>query len=181
MAIWGSENKYKCFEVRMKYQAGYAQTGSWTSGETEHGGVGWFHPFGPSRYVCGNDFAEAKDFPLENYFSPYWQQTYDTSLFCVYQLEDGCIYAWDGILAVRGPGQLEIPLNSEGERRDVLVNVIVGGTGAYEGAFGLMMGTAEGSGELGKAPDGSMLPEALIKDLSGYIKIPVESAARAKY
>ena len=31
MAIWGSENKYKCYEVHMKYQAGYAQTEEWTT------------------------------------------------------------------------------------------------------------------------------------------------------
>lgn len=44
----------------MKYQAGYAQTEEWTSGKTQHGGVGWFHPFGPSRYYCGTEFDEAK-------------------------------------------------------------------------------------------------------------------------
>lgn len=176
MATWGSENKYKCYEVHMKYQAGYAQTEPWTSGKTQHGGVGWFHPFGPSRYYCGTEFAEAKDFPLENYFSEYWQQVYDTSLFCVYQLEDGNIYAWDGIFAVRGPrGELEVPLDTEGGHRDILVNVIVGGSGAYTGAFGLMMGTAEGAGKEGTAFNGSVLPEALIKDLHGYIKIPVEN------
>lgn len=174
MAIWGSENQYKCYEVHMKYQAGYAQTEAWTSGKTQHGGVGWFHPFGPSRYYCGTEFAEAKDYPLEQYFSEYWQKTYDTSLFCVYHLEDGDIYAWDGIFAVRGKtGDMEVPLDTEGEHRDILVNVIVGGSGAYTGAYGLMMGTAEGAGNVGIAANGSLLPEALIKDLRGYIKIPV--------
>ena len=72
------------------------------------------------------------------------QKTYDTSLFCVYHMEDGDIYAWDGIFAVRGKGSIELPLDQEGERRDVLVNVIVGGSGAYKGAISLMMGTAEG-------------------------------------
>lgn len=173
MATWGSENKYRCVEVHMKYQAGYAQTEEWTSGKTQHGGVGWFHPFGPSRYYCGTEFAEAAAFPLEDYFSEYWQKVYDTSLFCVYHLDDGDIYAWDGIFAVRDRGEIEVPLDAEGERRDVLVNVIVGGSGAYAGAFGLMMGTAEGSGKVGTAANGSVMPEALIKDLRGYIKIPI--------
>ena len=175
MSTWGSKDTYKCFEVRMKYQAGYAQTEAWTSGSTEHGGGGWFHPFGPSRYYCGTGFEEAEAFPLEQYFSPYWQETYNTSLFCVYQLEDGNLYAWDGIFAVRDRGDIEVPLDTDGSRRDVLVNVIVGGSGAYEGAFGLMMGTAEGSGKVGQAPDGSFLPEALIKDLHGYIKLPLKN------
>lgn len=159
----------------MKYQAGYAQTEEWTSGKTQHGGVGWFHPFGPSRYYCGTEFDEAKNFPPERYFSEYWQKVYNTSLFCVYHLEDGDLYAWDGIFAVRGKtGDMEVPLDTEGEHRDILVNVIVGGSGAYTGAYGLMMGTAEGAGKAGKASNGSILPEALIKDLRGYIKIPVE-------
>ena len=54
----------------------------------------------------------------------------------------------------------------------MLINVIVGGTGRYEGARGLMIGTAEGGGEgkvCGKWPDGSdlELPETIMKDLSG--------------
>ena len=175
MATWGSENKYRCYEVQLKYQAGYAQTEKWTSGTTEHGGVGWFHPFGPSRYYCGTGFDEAKEYPLENYFSEYWQKTYDTSLFCVYHMEDGDIYAWDGIFAVRGKGSIELPMDQEGERRDVLVNVIVGGSGAYRGAIGLMMGTAEGAGKIGTAANGGKMPEALIKDLRGYIKVPLEN------
>lgn len=175
---WGSDNKYKCFNVHMCYQAGYAQMEEWTSGHTEHGGVGWFHPFGPSRYYCGTEFKEAEAFPLDDYFSEYWKEVYDTSLFCVYQLEDGNIYARDGIFCVRGKSSnVEIPLDSDPDcmYRNVLVNVIVGGSGAYEGAVGLMIGTTEGSGKLGPTPDGGMLPEALIKDLTGWIKVPLES------
>ena len=66
-------------------------------------------------------------------------------------------------------------MDQEGERRDVLVNVIVGGSGAYRGAIGLMMGTAEGAGKIGTAANGGQMPEALIKDLRGYIKVPLEN------
>ena len=90
-------------------------------------------------------------------------------------MEDGDIYAWDGIFAVRGKGSIELPMDQEGERRDVLVNVIVGGSGAYRGAIGLMVGTAEGAGKIGTAANGGQMPEALIKDLRGYIKVPLEN------
>ncbi len=172
----GSENKYVCYDVRMSYQAGYAQFKDWTSGKTVHAGVGWFHPFGPSHYFCGREgFEEAKNYPLENYFSDWWMETFDTRAFCVYRLADGDIYAWDGIFAVRdSSGDIEIPHNSSFLRRDVLTNIIVGGTGAYEGAIGIMTGTAEGGGEVKTLDNGLTLPEGLLKVLSGYIKIPIK-------
>lgn len=174
MADWGSENKYKCYDVHMKYQAGYAQMKKWSSGETQHSGTGWFHPFGLSHYYCGVGFDEAKDYPPEDYFSDYWNKEYDTSLFCVYRMEDGDIYAWDGVFAVRGKGIEEIPFDSVFERRDVVVNIIVGGTGAYSGARGIMIGTAEGAGEIRQIDEEESLPEVLIKDLQGYLKVPME-------
>jgi len=57
---------------------------------------------------------------------------------------------------------------------DILTNVIVGGTGKYEGARGIMLGTAEGSGwsKVCNEEIGQTLPQALLKCLEGYIKIP---------
>ena len=121
---------------------------------------------------------EAKNFPLDKFFTDDWMENFETDLFCIYRMPDGDIYAWDGIFAVRGldAGKC-IGYNSEYTRQDVLVNIIVGGTGRYEGARGVMVGTAEGGGAtkvVGEMPDGSPLelPETIMKDLSGYIRIP---------
>ena len=172
------------FECTMKYHAGYNVYKTWPNGGmTIHSGIGWFHPFGPSEYygmanIPGNECEESKLFPLDKCFTEDWMKNYETDLFCIYRLPDGDIYAWDGIFACRGvdPGKC-IGFNSELQRQDVLINVIVGGTGKYEGARGLMIGTAEGAGSgkvCGKWPDGKdlELPETIMKDLQGYIRIP---------
>ena len=171
------------FHARMNYHAGYGVYKTWPNGGlTIHSGIGWFHPFGPSEYygmACPPDnmCEEAKQFPLDKFFTDDWMENFETDLFCIYRMPDGDIYAWDGMFAVRGkdPGKC-IVYNSEYTRQDVLVNVIVGGTGRYEGARGLMIGTAEGGGKtqvVGKMPDGSdlELPETIMKDLDGYIRI----------
>ena len=174
------------YNVRMNYHAGYNVYKVWPNGGmTIHSGIGWFHPFGPSEYfgmanVPGNFCEESKLFPLEQFFTEDWMKNFETDLFCIYRLPEGDIYAWDGIFAVRGvdAGKCVI-FNSTLERQDVLINVIVGGTGKFEGARGLMIGTAEGGGPTkvcGKWPDGSdlELPETIMKDLQGYIRIPAK-------
>lgn len=170
--------------VRMNYHAGYGVYNEWPNGGmTIHSGIGWFHPFGPSEYwgvAClpDNFCEEAKQFPLEKFFTEDWMENFETDLFCIYRLPDGDIYAWDGMMAVRGKDAHKcIVYNSEYTRQDVLVNVIVGGTGRYEGARGLMLGTTEGGGVTkvcGKMPDGSdlELPETIMKDLDGWIRFP---------
>ena len=169
---------YMSYQVRMASQAGYAQYKEWPNGgETVHAGVGWFHPFGKSEYYAvAGDCKEKEAFPEEKFFTKDWQDTFDTHLFCIYRLPDGDIYAYDGIFCVRGgDSDVTIPLGTDYIRRDILTNVIVGGTGRYEGARGLMLGTAEGSGETKDIDgDGFILPEGLLKCLDGYIKIPVK-------
>lgn len=172
------------YSIRMNYHAGYNVYKEWPNGGmTIHAGIGWFHPFGPSEYygvanIPGNWCEESKQFPLENYFTEDWMKNFETDLFCIYRMPDGDIYAWDGMFAVRGLDAHKcVKYNSEYTRQDVLVNVIVGGTGRYEGARGLLIGTAEGGGVTkvcGKMPDGSdlELPETIMKDLSGYIRLP---------
>ncbi len=170
--------------VRMHYHAGYDVYNEWPNGGmTIHSGIGWFHPYGPSQYwgmanIPGNECEEAKQFPLEKFFTDDWMENFETDLFCVYRLPDGDIYAWDGIFAVRGIDPHKcLVYNSEYVRQDVLVNVIVGGTGRYEGARGLMMGTVEGAGDtkiVGSMPDGSPLelPKTIMKSLDGWIHFP---------
>ncbi len=172
------------YATHMNYHAGYNVYKPWDNGGmTIHSGIGWFHPFGPSEYygmanIPGNWCEEAKAFPLETFFTEDWMKNFETDLFCIYRMADGDIYAWDGIFAVRGVDAHKcIGFNSELQRQDVLINVIVGGTGRYEGARGLMIGTAEGAGTgkvCGKWPDGKdlELPETIMKDLQGYIRFP---------
>ena len=172
------------YQVRMNYHAGYNVYKPWPNGgRTIHAGIGWFHPFGPSEYygmanIPGEICEESKQFPLDKFFTDDWMENFETDLFCIYRMPDGDIYAWDGMFAVRGldPSKC-IVYNSEYTRQDVLVNVIVGGTGRYEGVRGLLIGTAEGGGitkAVGEMPDGSPLelPETIMKDLSGYIRFP---------
>lgn len=166
------------YSVRMAYEAGYDLLKPWPcEGKTVHAGIGWFHPFGKSEYYAiVGDCPEKKDFPIEKYFTEDWMDVYDTALFCIYRLKDGDIYAYDGIFCQRGVGDEGVPDRTLQLRRDILTNVIVGGTGRYEGARGLMMGTAEGSGESRVVDEesGQTLPQALLKCLEGYIKIPTD-------
>ena len=176
------------YKVEMNYHAGYDQYTEWpTGGKTIHAGVGWFHPFGVSRYWgvqdCGEGYPpEAADYPAEEFFTEEWMKQYDTTLFCIYRLDDGDIYAWDGIFAVRGIDENKcVGYNSSYTRQDALVNVIVGGTGRYAGARGLMIGTAEGGGDskaVAELPGGVPLelPATIIKHLEGYIRLPEPEA-----
>lgn len=178
------KEKGTVYKVRMNYHAGYDQYKEWPGGgRTIHAGIGWFHPFGPSEYygmanIPGEICQESLQFPLEDHFSEFWMKEFETDLFCIYRLPDGDIYAWDGMFAVRGVDAGKcVPYNSVYERQDVLVNVIVGGTGRYVGARGLLIGTAEGGGEtkvVGEMPDGSPLelPATIMKDLEGYMRLP---------
>ena len=164
------------YSVRMAYQAGFDLLKQWPcEGRTVHSGIGWFHPFGKSEYFAiVGDCPEKADFPIEKYFTEDWMDVYDTALFCIYRMKDGDLYAYDGIFQQRGEGDEGVPDRTLELRRDILVNVIVGGTGRYKGARGLMMGTAEGSGwsKVCDEETGQTLPQALLKCLEGYIKIP---------
>ena len=176
----------RVYHVRMNYHAGYDQYRVWPGeGRTIHSGIGWFHPFGPSDYYGIADIGkgaceEAKEFPLEKFFTEDWMREFETDLFCIYRMEGGDIYAWDGMFAVRGKDPEKcIVYNSEYTRQDVLVNVVVGGTGKFKGARGILLGTTEGGGDtkvVGEMPDGSPLelPATIMKDLDGWIRLPDE-------
>lgn len=166
------------YNVRMAYEAGFDLLKPWPcDGMTVHSGVGWFHPFGRSEYYAiVGDCPERKDYPIEKYFTEDWMDVYDTALFCIYRMKDGDIYAYDGIFVQRGAGDEGVPNKTLQLRRDILVNVIVGGTGKYKGARGLMIGTAEGSGwsKVCNEETGQTLPQALLKCLEGYIRVPTD-------
>ena len=155
-------DKFETFPVRMAFQAGYAQFEDWTSGTTFHCGIGYFHPFGQCKYYMGEfDMAEAAGFPISDLFTEKFSENFCDMGFAIYRLPDGDIYCYDGIFGTLISGQ-----------EDVLLNVVCGGTGRYEGARGLLMGTAEGSGGAKELRPGFFLPEGLLKLMEGYIKIP---------
>lgn len=158
--------------VRMSYQAGYREYRDWTSGENHHAGIGQFEPFGHSEYVCGINFDEAKNLPLSNFFSDFWMNNFHTEQMCIYMLKDGWIYAYDGVFGALVEGTENLTPDVPALRNDALVNVIVGGTGAYEGAVGLMIGCTEGSGDIQTASNGLPLPKILWKIMEGYISLP---------
>ncbi len=168
------EQSCETFQVRMAFQAGYAQYQEHTSGTTYHSGIGYFHPFGQCRYYMGDNFAEEKDFPIPALFTDKFVGDFCEMGFAIYSMADGDIYCYDGIFGALTAGTEGIGLDVPSCRNDVLLNVVVGGTGRYEGARGLLMGTAEGSGETQQLKPDFFLPEGLLKLMEGYIKIPVK-------
>jgi len=155
----------------MEMEAGAAQYKQWPGGQkTVHAGIGWIEPFGRSEYVAGRGYPEQAKFPKPSYFNEEFKSLYDDSpdLFCIYMLKDGNIYAYDGVI-----GTLE-PANDDDGKLDYLINVIVGGTGAYEGATGMLLGKTPGRGKSTEVGDGVKLPVSILKLMSGYIRIPIK-------
>jgi hypothetical protein len=167
--------RFETFPVRMAFQAGYAQYEPWTSGTTFHCGIGYFHPFGQCKYYMGDlDMAEVAQFPISDYFTDRFVEDFCDMGFAIYRLPDGDIYCYDGIFGALIAGTEGVGLDVPSFRNDVLLNVVVGGTGRYAGARGMLMGTAEGSGDAKELKPGFFLPEGLLKLLEGYLKIPVQ-------
>lgn len=164
----GDETAYKVIPITMEMEAGAAQYKEWSGGgKTIHAGIGWIHPFGRGEYVAGMGYPEAENFPEPSYFNEEWMETYGTRLFCIYMMKDGNIFAYDGVV-----GNLE-PDEGDG-KMDYLLNVIVGGTGAYEGATGMLLGRTPGKGANTEVGEGVSLPVSILKLMEGYIKIPVK-------
>jgi hypothetical protein len=165
------KSKYKVVPITMEMEAGAAQYKQWPGGtKTVHAGIGWIEPFGRSEYVAGRGYPEQAKFSKPGYFNEEWKSLYDDSpdLFCIYMLKDGNIYAYDGVV-----GTLE-PDNGDDGKVDYLINVIVGGTGAYEGATGMLLGKTPGRGKSTEVGDGVKLPVSILKLMSGYIRIPIK-------
>jgi hypothetical protein len=168
-AVTADKTAYKVIPIRMEMEAGAAQYKQWPGGQkTIHAGIGWIHPFGRGEYVAGKGFPEADKYPIPSYFNEEWMKTYETDLFCIYMLKDGNIYAYDGVV-----GNLE-PADGDDGKMDYLVNVIVGGTGAYEGATGMLLGRTPGKGKSTQVAEELSLPVSILKLMEGYIRIPVK-------
>lgn len=163
------EAPYTLIPITMQMEAGAAQYEAWPGGgKTIHAGIGWILPFGRSEYVAGMGYPEAEAYPMPSYFNDEFMSTYNARLFCIYHLADGDIYTYDGITGNYKP---ELTDGDDG-KMDYLINVIVGGTGAYEGATGMLLGMTPGRGASTEVSEGISLPVSILKLMEGYIKIP---------
>lgn len=160
------------YEVTMQISAGAAVFKKWPGGgETWHHGIGFLDPFGTVEYYCGRDFPEAKDHPLPDWGKGYFNATTGSNdpLFCVYTTKDGAFYTYDSV-----PGTLT---RFEGAGRDLNMNLVIDGAGAYKGATGVWIGRTEGVGPRREVTPGRMGNETLLKIMSGYVKVPVAGGA----
>jgi hypothetical protein len=163
------EEPYTLIPITMQMEAGAAQYEAWPGGgKTIHAGIGWILPFGRSEYVAGMEYPETEEYPMPSYFNDEFMSAYSARLFCIYHLADGDIYAYDGITGNYKP---ELTDGDDG-KIDYLINVIVGGTGAYEGATGMLLGMTPGRGASTNVGDDVSLPVSILKIMEGYIKIP---------
>lgn len=168
-------NDYDIIPISMYMQAGHEQWEAWPEGTmTVHAGEGYIDPFGVGTYTMGAGYPEqTAEFTTDVWLSDWWKSAFCGGSFCMYQMADGDIYCLDGVY-----GKIEVnALDSEKSpdynygREDALINIIVGGTGAYEGATGIILGHTPSTGSQEMA--GVMvLPQALFKFMQGYIKIP---------
>jgi hypothetical protein len=153
--------------VELAFEAGASFHKDWSSGTTIHSGIGYLKPFGPASYSCGLDYDEAEDFP-EPPGAHEWmldKSIEDSAIFCVYSLAQGDIYAYDYLV---GHSYIEPELNG---RNSTVVNLVVGGTGPFENASGVWVGTTDGAGETIKVNERLAWPQSIMKLMDGYIRI----------
>jgi len=166
---------YVVVPVSMYMQAGYEQWQKWPAGDvTVHSGEGYLDPFGVGTYTMGIGYPEQTAAFMPNvWYSDWWISAFCGGSFCMYQLADGDIYCLDGVYGKIEVNALDTAVSPDYNfgREDALINLIVGGTGAYEGATGIMLGHTPSTGSQQTAGV-MMLPQALFKILQGYIRIP---------
>jgi hypothetical protein len=166
--------QYKTTPISMALEAGSGEFRNRPEGgEVHHSGIGYIDPFGRASYSCGLSYPEQKTFPYPEFFTPEWHKAYESDgiLFCVYTLQDGNIYTYDSIA-----GSAEV---RPGEYKDEIINVVVGGTGAYKNAVGLWVGHTQGAGEITAVNPTRKLPRSILKLMDGYIRVPRETDANS--
>jgi hypothetical protein len=153
--------------ISFTFEAGHDYTPTWWTegGKVIHGGTGWVTPLGRAQYVAVAGWPGAAVWQPKFMTYPSFTKLFPgMGLFCDYRLPDGDIYAFDGIM-----GGIEPVTNDDG-KIDYLVNIIVGGTGRYENASGILIGRTPGRG----SNDGTSSPRSLIKIMQGYINLKVK-------
>ncbi len=169
MGAAGPQAPASTYQVDIHMQASSAIYKKWPSGGiTWHYGKGYIGPFGGAEYYCGQDFPEAKNYPLTDSLKGFFEKFTGRgdALFCVYRTKDGDFYVYDSVT-----GSLSQSDGANGGR-NTMINVVVDGSGAYKGATGIWMGLTEGSGAMTEVTQGRRLPEVLLKVMEGYVKVP---------
>lgn len=157
----------KTYEVTAQISAGAELFQKWPGGgETWHHGIGFLDPFGKVEYFCGKEFPEAKAHPLPEWGKGFYTQFTGRAdpLFCVYRTKDGDFYVYDTV-----PGTL---LRDSEFGRDLILNIVVDGSGPYKGATGIWIGRTEGVGPRREVTPGRMGNQTLLKIMNGYVKVP---------
>lgn len=167
-----TEKAIKIIDVEIQFEAGSGYFEPWDSGTTIHSGVGYLHPFGASDYWCGIGYEEEREFPKIRESADFiTNNAIDSNpLFCIYKTEEGSIYALDVLV-----GSI-FRDDKNGERVDSVVNLIVGGTGLFENATGLWVGTTAGRGEMEEVAPDFHLPASILKLMDGYVRLLRESS-----
>lgn len=171
MGAAGPQAPATTYDVDVHMQASAAIWEKWPNGGTTwHFGKGYVAPFGGGSYYCGKDFPEAAKFPLNQWQLGMFENLTGRAdgLFCVFKLKGGDLYAYDSVTGMYATE------NTDGGRNQ-MINLIVGGTGAYEGATGILLGLTEGMGKSVKVSAERNNPEVLLKIMSGYVKVPAKA------
>jgi hypothetical protein len=171
------EMVYKTVPITLQMEAGSTQWNPWTSGTTIIAGTGWLAPLGRSDYHYGFGYDESQEdgaAPKPEFMDESWLSAFPTNNLCIYHLEDGDIYAYDGIM-----GNV-VPATDDG-KGDYLLEVIVGGTGKYRNANGILLGRTAGRGTVSipvyDGVEGPFpLPPVILKIMEGYINVQVEES-----
>jgi hypothetical protein len=162
--------EYKVVRSSIQFEAGAAQYTAWPGGTTIHSGIGYIEPYGQASYACGVNYPETKTWPMPAYLAELVKaQSSDSNpLFCIYTTKAGLLYVYDVVV-----GNVFLDAQSN-EKQDQLINVIVGGTGAFTGATGFWEGLTQGRGALTTVAPNLQLPTSILKLMNGYLRLPVK-------
>lgn len=179
-------------EVNMTMKAGSSEFKNHTSGMAIHSGIGYMYPFGyggDSSYTAGKNYDEEKAWGKPaDYFKQNFIDEYNATLFCVYTTEGiGDLVVYDGLwgsMLAEDPETAGNP-GTQAQRQDALVNVVIGGTGDFEGCTGLLVGKTMGAGEYSTVGanwnPNYTLPSTLLKVMTGYVKMDANCGVYEEY
>lgn len=154
--------------ISLQMEAGFSFFHPWSSGQTYHSGIGYIKPYGAAEYSCGTGYKEADAAPVNAALQSYLLQHADDTnpLFCVYRLADGDLYTLDVLV---GGVQRD---DSHDVRVDEVLNVVLGGTGKFQGASGFWVGSTAGRGKMQAIRANWSLPNSILKIMDGYVRLP---------
>ncbi|MCD7769380.1 MAG: hypothetical protein LUH36_04595 [Oscillospiraceae bacterium] len=173
---------------------------------TIHAGIGYIDPLGEGYYYAGMGFDEIEGNEETIYVSDWMDANFGCSLFCVYSLPDGDIYAWDGIYGANAKDMANYMSGNDGTvsgdiyswqfsyatildtsssqsetgTQSALFTLIVDGTGDFENVTGILSGHSATCDPEGWGLDGVEYdnndPLCNLTLMEGCLKVPASSA-----